>query len=489
VLRFHYKGVHVGTLPEANDFEKRLSALYREQAITALRDAQTAEWPSALDKRVFAYLQAEFTRQAGRDDEAHTIFQNVIQTETAIKPDKESSWILEWAHEQSLRCGPEAKDLKLLGAIILPKLPDPWRRENTTDNPEWPRHYAAVDILARQASSGNKSFSDAFWKLLDRKPDRLLAFLETTNTDISALRTVDPRWREWFDEIAVLLAKEQLPPALSNDPNTERVINVLGRAVEPDDTEDKPASWYKELLLPEVRTSSAKGGIPNLPITEKRLYRGLPLSMLDNDDKPGAKPAPPSLNKVSRALYELWQQLDDAERTDRTDIARVYVRILRQLDEEHESFDYPVMYLLPEIANKEEGRAAIRTEMDGPWKSSFWKAACAYASGMENSRDAFIQHPVTSRADDSLIVKLLLQKSDPSWKDTAIKKLLEDEYISGEVIEYLAHFDLPETRKVLDDFAKKARSDDENNGRGQLYALDDLEKAKIRKGMQKLPIL
>lgn len=482
ILRLHYAGGYFDPSRPPKDFEQRLIVHYREDAITALKDVQLADWPKPDEKRVFAYLHAELTRQAGRDAEAVELFQKVIATESSQKPDEETSWILQWATEQILRAGPEAKDVDLLVAAIIPEMPDPWRKKSIYEDPRWPRHYAAIDVLADHAASGNKPFSDALWKLLDRKPERLLALLETTGRGISSLRDIDPRWREWFDEIAALLNKGELPTVLSKDSNHTRVHNVLIREVEAAD--DNPSPWLKEVFLPEVRKRASDGGIPKILISNKQLFPGLSLPSLDGEEKPKA-PASPTYNEISRALYELWEQLPPGERSD---LVRIYVRILKKLDDEYESFDYPVTYFLPQIAETEEGRAAIHKEFDGTWKSSFWKAACAYAADMKNSRDDFVRHPVTAKADDSLIVKLLLQKSDPSWKDIAIKKLFEAEYLSSEVITYLVHLDLPETRKALDEFAKKVRNENGKKENGRLYTLENLDSTRISEGMQKLPI-
>jgi len=469
-LLTHYAGSYFWTVASAKDFEKRLAALYRENAISALKDAIAADWPGPSEKRVFSYLHAEFTRQAGRDEEAFALFQKVIAAERVEKPDEQTSWILQWATEQSVRAGPESRDPALLVAAIIAEMPDPRRQKNATTDPRWPRHYVAVEVLVGHATSGNNEFSDALWKLLDRNPKRLVALLETTDSRISSLRDVDPRWRGWFDEIAALLAKEQVPPAFSEDPDTTRVTSLLHRVV---GREDDSNAWRNDVFLPAVRKAAATGGIPEVSIPPD------PTDVIPSDS------TEPTLNKVSRELYDLWKEQPVPVRSD---IARVYTRILKRLDDDSKSFEYPVMYLLPQMAETGEGRAAIRKEFEGPWKSSFWKATCAYAAGMENSTDAFVRHPVTSKSDDSLIGKLLLQKSDPSWKDTAIRKLNENEYLATEVIDYLVHLDLPETRKALDDFARKVRNGTIVGENGVLYKLEEIESGRVREGLRKLPI-
>ena len=489
ILRLHYSGSSIPKSKDAKEWEKRLAAHYREQAIAALKDAKSADWPKPDDKRVFAYLQAEFIRQAGRNDEAHALFQQVIAAESALKDDdEETSWILAWAEEQSLRTGPDTKDPARLITHIIPELPDPWRDEKATENPRWPLHHAAVDILVRKASSGEKPFSDALWNLLDRKNPRLLALLETTGHPIASLRDVDPRWAAWFDEIKALLDQNKLPDELSKDENPERITNVFVHVTASTSDDEKLAPWYVDVLLPAVRKCVVEGGIPSLPVSDKLLYPGLPPSMLDKEAK---KETPASLNKLSRALYELWEHLPAGERSD---VARIYVRILHKLGDDYdESFNYPVEYFLPEMAGTQEGRDAIRAEFDGPWKSTFWKAASAYAAQMENSGETLRNHPMLSKWGYGLAAKLFRVHKDPSLKETAIKKLAEEDYVLDEVIGYLVSLDLPDTRKALEDYAKGIRSGNDRKRKsewpeGRLYTLQNLDEAKVQAGLKKIPL-
>jgi len=489
ILRLHYSGSRIASWKDAKEWEKRLAAHYREQAIAALKDAQTADWPKPHDKRVFAYLQAEFTRQAGRDDEAHALFQQVIADESALKDDnEETSWILAWAKEQGLRAGPNAKDPARLITHILPELPNPWRDEEATENPRWPLHHAAVDILVQKASSGEKPFSDALWNLLDRKHERLIALLETSDSSISPIRTADPRWAAWFDEIQALLDQDKLPAEFVKDKNPERIRNILGSAARTASDDDKLAPWYVDVLLPEVRKCVTKGGIPSLPVSDKLLYPGLPPSMLDKETK---KQTPASLNKLGRALYELWEHLPAGERSD---VARIYVRILHKLGDDYdESFNFPVEYFLPELAGTQEGRDAIRAEFDGPWKSTFWKAASAYAAQMENSGETLRNHPLLAKWGYGLVAKLFRAHKDPSLKEVAMKKLAEEDYVLGDVIEYLVSLDLPDTRKALENYAQDIRSGNDRKRKlqwpeGRLYTLQNLDEAKVQAGLKKIPL-
>ena len=482
-LRLHFAGRYLGGDRTAEEWEKQLVALFRENAIAALKNAATAKWPKLTEKRIFAYLRAELTRQAGRDEEAFSLFQEVIASEKTAKPDKELAWISRWASEQSLRSSPDAKDPDKLLAAIIPMMPDPWRDQKAAEDPRWPRHFAAVDVLVQCAASGEKPFSAALWKLLDRKPERLLALLETSDSDVSPLRQVDPGWREWFDEIAARLDSGKLPLSLAGDPNDTRVTNVLRRAV---GGTDARKLWRKEILLPMVLKSVAEGGIPEPNIPNDHSLPWLPPLVKETPAKAVAKPP---FNELSRELYQLWEEHPSA----RPDIARIYIRLLRQAAETWESTQYPAMYFLPAIAETEEGREVIRKELDGQWTSSFWKAACAYAARLPDSTDAFTHHPFTAKADNGLVFKMLTQRSDASWRDDAIAKLNKDDWISSELISYLVLLDLPETKSALETFATRIRNQADDPKKtlthdGKLSALQDIDSARVKARLRALPI-
>lgn len=477
VLQMHFAGRHVDRRESVEKWEEELVSHFREEAITALEVAVAAKWSKPHEKRVFAYLRGELIRQAGRDAEALEIFRKVINSEKSTVPDEELDWISRWAEEQSLRCGPEAKDPGKLLAAVIPELPDPWRKRKSSGDVRWARHYAAVNLLAQRAAEGDKQFSDALWKLLDRKPERLLALLETIQSDIGKLRSVDARWEEWFDEIDKLIDGGKVPASIADDPHKERVINVLSRAVDGND-DGGSDSWQAEVFLPAVRKAAAEGGIPAVEIPEKDLPR------LRKKGK-----GKPSMNDLSRQLYELWKTQAEPVRTD---IARVYVRILRMESDDAESTGYPAQYLLPEIAETEFGRAAIRMELDGKWVRTFWKVACTYAARLPDSSEAFIKHPGTAKTDTHLVVELLMQRSDGGWKGVAIGKLNGDEWVSSDIIRYLDFLDLPETRAALEKFADKARVA-KKRSRGsleqmELYSLQVIDDLRLKRGMREFPI-
>lgn len=360
LLRLHFAGRHLGHERAAEGWEKQLVSLFRENAIAALKNAVEAKWSEPNEKRVFAYLRAELTCQAGRDEEAFSLFQEVVASEKTAKPDEELAWISRWASEQSLRSDPEAKD------------------------------------------------SD------DRK------------------------------------------------------------------------IWRNDVLLPMVRKAVDKDGIPELDIPNDDLFPKLPPL---EEETPAKAVAKTPFDDLSRELYKLWEEHSFA----RPDIAHVYIRILRQAAANRESTQYPAMYFLPAIAETEEYRAVIREELDGPWKSSFWKAACAYAARLPDSADAFTRHPFTAQADDGLIFKMLSQRSDASWRDDAIAKLNKDEWVSSELIDYLVSLDQLETKAALETFATRIRNQVGDSTRtgmpdGRLSALQKIEDSRVKALLRAIPI-
>lgn len=373
ILRLHFAGRHLDSQNAGQDWEKQLASLFRENAIAALKDVATAKWPTETEKRVFAYLRAELTRKAGRNEEAFSLFQDVIASEKTAKPNEELVWISRWASEQSLHSSPETRD--------------------------------------------------------------------------------------------------------PGKPNETRVTNQLRRAA---GRADDRMIWRKNVLLPMIRKSAVEGDIPEPDIPKNDPVLRLP--SLEEGTSANVKPKPP-FDDLCRELYPLWEEVPSA----RPDIAHVYIRILRQAAENRESTGYPAMYLLPAIAATEEGRAAIRKELAGPWKSSFWKAACEYAARLPNSVDAFTGHPFAAQADDGLIFKMLSQRSDASWRDDSIQKLKGEDWVSSELIDYLISLNQPETRSALDTFATQIRNQT-GNPDGKLSALRRIEDSRVKALFRAVPI-
>ena len=475
-LLLHFAGKYLGDQEDAEDWEKRMVSFCRENAISALKDTATADWPEPHEKRVFAYLRAELLRQAGRDEEAHALFQQVIAAEKAAKPDKKLAWISRWAEEQSIRCGPAAGDPEALVKLIIPELPDPSRKRNAAVDPRWPRHYAAAEELSRRAAGGAKPFSEALWNLLERKPERLLALLETIAVDIAPLRNVDPRWRDWFGELETSIRDRKLPGALAKDPNGIRVSNVLRAAVGASGAAGK--TWRNDVLLPAVRKAVAEGGMPEIEMPEDDSFAFLP-PIHGEDDEPSG----PKSKDLDQELYNLWKEQPPAGRGD---VARIYIRLLHA----GSPTGYPASSFLPEIAETEDGRRAILRELDGQWENPFWKVACAYAARMPGSGEAFIRHPFLPNVSDALVVGLLTVRSDASWMDEAIKKLEHDELVTSDVIGYLASLDRPEAVKALETAAAGFRKEKFPIGQydPKIYALRDIESGRVQARLTKLPI-
>ncbi len=288
---------------------------------------------------------------------------------------------------------------------------------------------------------------------------------------------------EWISRWATEQSLRCVPER--KDANKERVGNVLRRAVGSEKREE--TAFRNNVLMPAVRKAAVDGGIPVVEIPKSNPFSWLPpVNDQDTDEKAVKKT---SLNDLSRELYFLWAELPASARAD---IARVYIRVLREDADELEEMKYPVSYFLPEIAESEEGRAWIAGEMVGGWKSSFGEAVCAYAARSPDSSEAFLEHPLTSKTDPDLLVKLLIQRSDAGWTEEAIRKLNEDKWVSSSIVKYLYGLDLPEARKALGDFVNKVRSGKAQGRRaglnGNLSTLQDIENLQVEDRLREIPL-
>lgn len=478
-----YYRCNFGPLDKPEPWVIKLATLYRENAIIALKDAKVATWASPSEKRIYAYLEAEFTRLAGRDADAWEMFQKIIAAEEKMKPEDEIAWIAAWSKEQSLRASKEAKDPAKLAEMLIPSMPDPWRDRKITTDKRWWKHRVAVDVLASQAIAGDSASSQILWKFLERKPERLLALLETTNQPMVMLRNADASWGVWFDEIAKILDDGKLPSPLNKDPNETRVSNSLRDVV---GTFDDGIISHEKIVIPAVRKAAKNGKIPQILIHKD----DGPLAPLPGQEDEKQK-GPRQVNDIemARLLYEVWE---DATPDLRHDLATVYMLLLQRLDEDDEMLEYPLAYFLPAIADQEFGREVLRNAVQQKWKSSFLRAACAYAAKIPESSSELLNHPFLQKNDNDLVFKLLAQQSDPVWITKAHQKLVNDpSWCSYDAVNYLVSLDDPKAKAALSDIDREIRSQIEKKKpgyEGKLPALKMLDRAFIRSKMLNLPI-
>lgn len=115
---------HTG-LVATSDWEKKLAAHYREQAIIELKAATTSSWATDVEKRISSYLEAELTRQAGRVDEAKVLFRKVISHEKTLPPNEDFAWIASWSGDQLALIDKPQPTLQPDSQVALPLLPTP----------------------------------------------------------------------------------------------------------------------------------------------------------------------------------------------------------------------------------------------------------------------------------------------------------------------------------------------------------------------------
>lgn len=115
---------HTG-LVATSDWEKKLAAHYREQAIIELKAATTSSWTTDVEKRISSYLEAELTQQAGKVDEAKALFRKVISHEKTLPPNEDFAWIASWSGDQLALIDKPQPTLQPDSQVALPPLPTP----------------------------------------------------------------------------------------------------------------------------------------------------------------------------------------------------------------------------------------------------------------------------------------------------------------------------------------------------------------------------
>ncbi|MBK1883239.1 hypothetical protein JIN85_12505 [Luteolibacter pohnpeiensis] len=452
----------IGAFQEENgtleDWQQELRKIELEKLIAELKQAASANWPSQDEKRIFAYLRAEFTRQAGRNAEAIELFDQVAAVEKEYRASDEADgleWISSWAEEQRLRASPVASQPDELLKCIIPELPDP-QDEATQQDPRWSRHWVAVDILAKKAVAGEVDFQAALWELLDRRTDRFTALIHMSKADFSLLGQKDSRWNDWFQEIRVM----------SDSEAGELKARLF---------ESESESWRKQILLPAVRRLGANDDPFSLPVS------------------PDGKLADSSTDHEALAneLAELWK---DSLPEDRASIARVLVHLLRVTDEIAETPEQPWKTLLIQLAEVEEGQNAMIEQLGQPWKSSFWKSVCAYLAGVSDADEVLITDAFVEKAGSEWIWRLLAAKHDPVWMDRAIDQLQADGWESITASSYLFGLDQPKAADALEAFAEKSKTPDQTKTRDaaleevSLIQLRMIEERRTERRLKTLPI-
>lgn len=494
-MLFHYAGRY-----DQADWNNQLSSHYREKAILSLKEAVTAEWTTPSEKRIFSYLRAELVRQAGRLQEASELFREVIANEKKAPASEELAWIPRWAEEQSLKADPKATNAEALVALILPGMPDPWRAEKASALPGWPRHLAALQILSERASQGDAPAAKALWKILERKPERLLALVETVGTDLKPLRTTDPKWKSWFDEISARLKGEKLPAPFEADPNPQRLVNVFtGRILE----EPGGRAWRQSVLQPAIIKALAGHDLPSVTLPQDDPIEGTSLPPLISPDrtlKTGevppqvAAPPPPTSPKLALALIELLQE---QPRDQQPATARMLMRLLQKAEEAPEDAAYPNNRIVTQLLELNGMDRELARELDAPWKSTFWKTMGEYIARVPASSEKLASHPLVSKAfgesEDRPYERLLwdafAERDDRIWNDRLVPEL---EKPGRPPFDYSYAFKLndPKVDAALEQRLRLLRGRAKKDDPAEMiyYELRTIEGLKVTRSLKPIPI-
>lgn len=385
-MQLHYAG-QFG--PEW-EWRLKLRDLYLKEAISQVGIARSAEWTTAMEKRVFTYLHAELLRRSGRVDEARSIFSEFIASERKREAEESTAWLGEWAEEQALINNASAMKPAELTAWLLPEMPKPdWEAKPT---PAWTKHHTALKELAERSRLRDPAALEVLWKVLDRKPARLLAMGETLDRQgftWLGLEDAEDKWKQWFDELMALTGPQKLAAfgaAEGEDLSLSSLVPVIY-----DDY--VTAESRKRVVAPAIAKAlaSEKG---TLPVIGDLTPEGL----------------------VECLMRHLYHQAPE----QRLGTMRLVIRSLKQCPED------PHLGCILEIwkdelaATRDQGDL-LKSELEGEWKSNFWKAFCTYLAGVPGSAETLRQDPllttearVSSCTPIGSVVKGVLQRrGDP----------------------------------------------------------------------------
>lgn len=453
-----------GQLPLAEEWQEKLAAYYREQAIRGLEAAVRTDWASAEEKRVFPYLRAELIRRAGRKDEAKALFAEVIASEKKQAAKEETAWIAQWAAEQSLRIDVEPMATADLATWLLPAMPDPWRDMRDSEPPGWAKHRLALVELSARARRQDAAAGEILWKALDRKPARLLALAETLSGGALGLRELGEKWDKWFAGIEATLNSGKLPDFGREEPNDVRVQNVLGPAIAKD---RKSAEWNERVFKPAIKKALETGGLPEAG------FGGDPL------------------------LEQLRLYFETAPPEQRLDFARLIFRVLKTSKEDRD-IAYEVLFMADDLAKLRDPAGVLRAELEGKWESSFWKAVCSYIVDAPGSEASLLKHP-RLQADGSpnegpprheIVWDMLEERHSAAWKSRALDHIAKAQFLESHVLSYAIALEDKDLTEALKQRAARLRKTDPKEEAADLYIgeADDIETAFARQRLARIPL-
>lgn len=358
-MHLHYAG-HYGP---GWEWRLKLKALYLKEAIAQVSTARTAEWTTALEKRIFTYLHAELLRRDGRVAEARTIFSEFIASERKREADPSTAWLVEWAEEQALINDASAMKPAELATWLLPEMPKPdWDAKPT---PSWTKHHTALKELAERSRLRDPAALDLLWKILDRKPARLLAMAETLDRQgfkWLSLRDAGDKWQQWFDELMALTGPQELA-AFGAAEGEDLYLGSLVPII------------YDDYVTAESRKRVVAPAIAKALASEK-----------------GALPAIGDLTPeglVECLMRYLYHQAPE----QRLGTMRLVIRSLKQCPEDPHLGCILEIWMDELAAIRDQGDL-LKSELEGEWKSNFWKAFCTYLAGVPGSAETLRKDPL-----------------------------------------------------------------------------------------------
>ena len=451
-----------GDIKSSEPWIRKLTEFYREQAIAEL---------AALTDPEGRYLRAELMRQSGKTGEAGQEFQKLAKelSKPGAKEDQEALAEREWFRmicDEGVFLS-EAADLSAgkLSAWLIPSFPQP--EQNSNRSAAWSRHRIALQVLVERSMSGDADSRELLWKSVASDPKRLLAVHETLEETpgapgSNALTQCGDIWAAWLRKLAADAAVGKLPEACRKEPDG---YLDLFKSFAPPKEDEFDAKWRTEVLLPRVIRAETAGKLP-----ETKLSR-------------------------SDLAFALGKLANEADGTG-VAVRRTLLRLLRQQPEPDPKVpEYGFRYALGELAKASAKPGTKAAEIDGEWKSGWWKLATGYAVGHQEHGSALARHPLVAKsygsdgkAIEALTWNLFAARKDPVWKDKILKALIVEPWVNEERIEYALALDDEAVNEALRRRADRLRKN-EIPGANNMMALYEIETVESHHRSQKMAAL
>lgn len=453
---------YAGDLKSSEPWIRELTESYREQAIAEL---------AALTDPQGRYLRAELMRQSGKTGEAGQEFQKLAKelSKPGAKEDQEALAEREWFRmicDEGVFLS-EAADLAAgkLSAWLISSFPQP--EQNSNRSGAWSRHRIALQVLIERSMAGDAESRELLWKSIASDPKRLLAVHETLEETpgapgSKALTQCGDTWAGWLRKLAEDAAVGKLPDACRKEP--DEYLDLF-KSFAPPGEDEFDAKWRIGVLLPRVIKAEAAGKLP-----ETKLSR----------------------SELAFALGELANEAGG----NGLIVREALIRLLKQQSDPNKKVpEYGFRDALNELAKASAKPGAKAPEIDGSWKSEWWKLATGYAVGHQESGSALARHPLVSRSYGSdgkaieyLTYNLFGAWKDPVWKEKILKALDVESWVNDERIEYALSLEDKAVNEALRRRADRLRKN-EIAGTDKVMALYEIETVESHQRSMKLAAL